>query len=112
MILEKKIIKYLSPLLSVPVVAETPEDEPDSYVRIKRAGRKVKNQVTTDSIVFQSYGATKMEAAELDEEVQRHMKRFLSLDEISSVTLQSDYDATDTPNLQYRYQCIYDIVYI
>ena len=112
MILEKKIIEYLSPLLSVPVVTETPEDDTASYVRIERVGRAVRNRVTTDSIAFQSYGATMLEAAELDEEVQGRMEGFLSLDEISSVTLQSNYNATDTSNLKYRYQCIYDIVYI
>ena len=112
MILEKKIIEYLSPLLSVPVVTETPEDDTASYVRIERVGRAIRNRVTTDSIAFQSYGATMLDAAELDEEVQGCMEGFISLDEISSVTLQSNYNATDTSNLKYRYQCIYDIVYI
>lgn len=112
MILEKKIIEYLSPLLSVPVVAETPEDVPDSYVSIERVGRAVRNRVTTDSIAFKSHGNTMLDAAELDEEVQGCMEGFISLDEISSVTLQSNYNATDTSNLKYRYQCIYDIVYI
>ena len=112
MILEKKIIEYLSPLLSVPVVAETPEDVPDSYVSIERVGRAVRNRVTTDSIAFKSHGNTMLDAAELDEEVQECMEGFISLDEISSVTLQSNYNATDTSNLKYRYQCIYDIVYI
>ena len=112
MILEKNIIEYLGPLLSVPVVAETPENAPDAYVRIERVGRTVRNRVTTDSIAFQSYGGTMLEAAELDEEVQRHLEGMVSLDEISSVSLQSNYNASDTSNLKYRYQCIYDIVYI
>ena len=54
MILEKKIIEYLSPLLSVPVVTETPEDDTASHVRIERVGRAIRNRVTTDSIAFQS----------------------------------------------------------
>lgn len=112
MIIEKKIIEYLNPLLSVEVVAETPENAPDSYVRIERIGRVVRNHVTTDSIAFQSYGTTMLEAAELDEAVQRHIEGMISLDEISNVSLQSNYNASDTSNLKYRYQCIYDIVYI
>lgn len=112
MIIEKKIIEYLEPLLSVDVVTESPEEGSLPYVRIERVGRAVRNHVTTDSVAFQSYGRTMLEAADLDEEVQELMKGIVSLDEISRISLQSNYNASDTSNLKYRYQCIYDIVYI
>lgn len=112
MIIEKRIIEYLKPLLSVDVVAESPEDGSLPYVRIERVGRTVRNYVTTDSVAFQSYGRTMIEAATIDEEVQEHMKGIVSLDEISRVSMQSNYNASDTSNMKYRYQCIYDIVYI
>ena len=112
MIIEKKIIEYLKPLLSVDVLAESPEDESLPYVRIERVGRTIKNHITTDSVAFQSYGRTMLEAADLDEEVQELMKGIVSLDEISRISLQSNYNASDTSRMKYRYQCIYDIVYI
>ena len=109
MIIEAIVIDYLSSLLEVPVVAESPETEPDSYVRIEKVGRQGKDYIVTDSVAFQSYGATLYEAAALDEKVQELMPGIIKRVDISGIHLVSNYNATDTRKKQYRYQCIFDI---
>ncbi len=109
MIIEAVVIDYLKGLVDVPVVAESPEKEPASFIRIERVGREKKNFIITDSIAFQSYGASMYEAAALDEKVQELMADITSRADISGIHLVSNYNATDTRKKQYRYQCIFDI---
>lgn len=111
MIIEAVVIEYLKGLLEVPVVAESPEEEPESYVRVEKVGRERKNFIVTDSIAFQSYGASMYEAAALDEKVQELVPDMVERSDVSGVHLFSNYNATDTRKKQYRYQCIFDITH-
>ena len=112
MIIEAVVIDYLKNLIDVPIVAESPEDEPDSYVRIERVGRQSADYIITDSIAFQSYAATLYGAAALDEKVQNFLPGIVERPDISGTHLVSAYNATDTRKKQYRYQCIFDISHI
>lgn len=111
MIIEAVVIEFLKDKLDVPVVAETPNTEPDSYVRIERVGRKKQNFLITDSIAFQSYGTTMYNAAALDEKVQSLVFDLAKSTEVSGVHLASNYNATDISKKNYRYQCIFDITH-
>ncbi len=111
MIIEATIIEYLKDKLDVSVVAETPDTEPESYVRIERVGRQVRNLLTTDSIAFQSYGATMYDAALLDDKVQSAVPELTKIAGVSGVHLASNYNSTDTSKKNYRYQCIFDITH-
>ena len=48
-------------------------------------------------------------AAALNEEVKKAVDSLIELNEIASVTLNTDYNFTDTTTKQYRYQAVYDI---
>lgn len=111
MIIEAVVIEFLKDKLDVPVVAETPDAEPESYVRIEKVGRQKRNFLITDSIAFQSYGTTMYNAAMLDEKVQSTIPELAESTEISGVHLASNYNATDTSKKNYRYQCIFDITH-
>lgn len=49
------------------------------------------------------------EAAKLNEELKEIVEQLVILDEISGVSLNSDYNFTDTETKEYRYQAVFDI---
>lgn len=111
MIIEECIRDYLAISLSVPVYMEKPETKPDRYVIVQKTGGGMANHLRRALITIQSYASSMVEAADLSEEVIRVMKNILELDEISSCTLNSDYEFTDTSEKKYRYQAVYDLVH-
>lgn len=108
--IEKIILDHLASCLRVPVYLEHRPDEPDSFVLIERIGSSRDNMITTVSFAIQSYGASMLEACRLNEEVKEAMDRSIELNSISRVSLDTDYNFTDTETKRYRYQAIYDLV--
>ena len=51
------------------------------------------------------------EAAKLNEQLKEVVERLIQLNEISNVSLNSDYNFTDTETKEYRYQAVFDIFY-
>ena len=49
------------------------------------------------------------EAAKLNEQLKEVVERLIELNEISNVSLNSDYNFTDTETKEYRYQAVFDI---
>jgi hypothetical protein len=47
----------------------------------------------------------------LDESVRQAMEQAVTLDNIASARLASNYNFTDTSTKRYRYQAVYDIYY-
>lgn len=109
--IEEIVRNYLLAVLSVPVYIDIPANPPDSYVSLERTGGGENEHIRTATIAIQSYGARRLEAATLHEEVMSYMKGMITLEEISSCRLNSEYDWTDTDTKQYRYQAVYNIVY-
>ena len=48
----------------------------------------------------------------LNERVKAAMGKMVSLDDISKAELNTDYNFTDPETKEYRYQAIYDLVYM
>lgn len=109
MIIEKKIIKYLSDELDVPVMAENQLELSGEHVVIEKTASSTTNKVNRSTIAFQSYADSMLEAAELNERVKAALEGLVILDEVSGVELSTDYNFTDTRKKQYRYQAVYDI---
>lgn len=110
MIIEKKLIEYLSDSLDVPVVMER-DGETAPFVLIERTGGGRSNRIETATVAFQSYGNTLLEACELNEEVKRAVYGIRELDGIFSADLNSDYNWTDSATKEYRYQALFNIYY-
>lgn len=108
--IEKIILDHLSSCLQIPVYLEHRDSEPDSFVLIERIGSSTDNMVTTVSFAIQSYGPSMLEACKLNERVKDAMDRSIELNSLSKVSLDSDYNFTDTETKKYRYQAIYDLV--
>lgn len=109
---EETIMNYLSKTLAVPVHMERPENEPISYVLIEKTGSNTTNHIESATLAIQSYAASMYEAAVLNCRVKEAMKNSAMLPEISCCSCNSDYNYTDTTKKKYRYQAVFDIVYL
>lgn len=109
--IEKIVLDYLEKELQVPVYMEEPEKKPESFVVIEKTGSGKKNGIFSATLAIQSYAASMLKAAELNEKVKGKMDEIIKLDDVSSGKLNSDYNYTDTRTKKYRYQAVYDLIH-
>ncbi len=96
----------------IPVYMERPESRPaEEYIVIEKTGGTKTNQVATNTFAFQSYAPTLYRASALNEQVKSAVEAAEGLDEVSGVTLNSDYNFTDTASKAYRYQAVFVITH-
>ncbi|MHC5375757.1 hypothetical protein ACYSNU_18525 [Enterococcus sp. LJL120] len=107
--IEITIKEFLDNHLSVSAFLEKQGEMPESYVLFEKTGSGSKNHIPSSTFSFQSYGPTLYKAALLNYELKEVLKGLISLDEITSVRLNSDYNFTDTETKKYRYQAVFDI---
>lgn len=111
MIIEEYLVSYLSEALSLPVYAEEPPRPPESYLIVDKLGSSEENLIISSSVAIQSYGRSRLEAAELNEAVKQVMEALPERPEISRCKLNSDYPYTDTETKRNRYQAVFDITH-
>lgn len=109
--IETIIIEHLKSVLDVDVFMERPEHPPASYVIIEKTGGVKNNNISASTFAFQSYAPKLYDAASLNETVKEAVESLMDLDEIGRVSLNSDYNFTDTVTKQYRYQAIFVITH-
>lgn len=109
--IEKIVLNYLLKKLHIPVYSEIPENPPEEFVIVDKAGSGKKNKLGSAVLALQSYAGSLYLAAELNEKVKSVMEDIVDLDEISKCKLNTDYNFTDTSTKRYRYQAVYDIVH-
>lgn len=107
--IEELIKTFLDSRLSVPAYLEKPSKPPEKYVLLEKTGGRKRNQLSSSTFAFQSYAKTLYETAKLNEELKSVVESLIELDAVSSVSLNSDYNYTDTETKSYRYQAVYDI---
>lgn len=107
--IEKVLLDYLNEALDVPVYMEIPAEHPTSFVLIEKTGSSLENHLYSAVFAIQSYAATMYEAASLNDGVKAAMLAAVELAEITSVSLNSDYNFTDSTTKRYRYQAVFDI---
>ena len=111
MMIEEIALNYLSGSLTVPVFMEEPAKPPQKYIIIEKLGSSEKNRVSSATFAVQSYGESLYEAAKLNHAVKTAMRDAVTLDDVISCKLNSDYNYTDEETKRYRYQAVFDIVY-
>lgn len=109
--IEKTILDYLDGVLTEPVYMERPANPPEKYVILEKTGSGKRNHICDATIAVQSYAASLYEAAELNETVKTAMEEAITLAKICRVSLNSDYNFTDTDMKAYRYQAVFDITH-
>ena len=107
--IELVILNHLKDGLDVPVFMEKPTNAPSEYVLFEKTGGGRNETMPSATFAFQSYSTSLFKAAVLNEAVKNEVDHLILLDEIRSVTLNTDYNFTDTTTKQYRYQAVYDI---
>ena len=115
--IEATIIGYLNNVEGMaPVFAERPEQVPPKYVLVEKTGTSTENRITTSTIAVQSISNTLqngslLDAMNLNELVKTSMDGLVSLDSISGVSLNSDYNFTDETTKEYRYQAVFMVTH-
>lgn len=108
--IEKVILDYLKAELAVPVLMEKPDlSLYPRFVLFEKTGSGRSNRLPSSTFAFQSYAESMYQAAVLNDAVKTAVDNLVTLDEIGSVRLNSDYNYTDTNTKKYRYQAVYDI---
>lgn len=107
--IEEVILNHLKDKLGVPVFLEKPTNAPVEYVIFEKTGSGRTNKLGSSTFAFQSYSTSLFKAAVLNESVKRTVDSLIVLNEIARVSLNSDYNYTDTTTKEYRYQAVYDI---
>lgn len=109
--IEQIVRDYLISKLPVGVYLEIP-DKPDAeYVTLEKTGGGESNHIKRATLAIQSRADSMYGAAALNEEVKEAMLSIIDLDSIASVSLNSDYNFTDTTTKKYRYQAVFDLVF-
>ena len=113
--IETTIKQFLESKLSVPVLMEVPKSTVSQFVIIEKTGGAQVNQIPSSIITIQSYGASKYDAAVLNDQVKEWMLDWkvglITLNDVVSVHLNGDYDFTDTSTKHYRYQAVFEITH-
>lgn len=110
--IEAVIISYLSGAIpKAKVYAEVPEKPSGEFYVVDKTGSSTYNRITTSTVAIQSYGPSKLRAAEMNETVKQTMDNIVMLPEIGGCHLNSDYNFTNTAKRQHRYQAVYDITH-
>lgn len=113
--IEAKLIAYLNDHLSAPVKASMIKPEqplPSAFVVCEKTGDGQVNLVRTATFAVQSYGPSLLDAASLSETVYQIMDGFVAESNVFRCKRISDYNFTDTDTKEYRYQSVYEIVYM
>lgn len=109
-VLEKKIISFLSENLSVPVSGELPDNPTIPCVVVEKTAGSYENTILSGTYAVQSYGTSMAEASELNDNVKfLLLDGFITDNQVTDVTLNTDYNFTDTTAERYRYQAVFDI---
>lgn len=110
--IETIILDYLNSVLDVPVYTEKPGQKPDEYYVIERTGGDIENRIVKSTLTIQSYAKTLYRAAFMNETLKEHMlDGLITLDSISKVELNGDYNYTDPTTAQYRYQAVFVVTH-
>ena len=113
--IETLVKEFLESKLSVPVLTEVPKNPASSYVIIEKTGGTQQEYINSAILTIQSYGPSLYDAAMLNDGVKAWMldgmEGLITLDDITKVNLNSDYNYTDTSMKRYRYQALYEIIH-
>lgn len=109
--IEEILRDYLLEALDVPVYLQRQEDKQAVYLVIEKTGSSQTNHLPTATVAIQSYAPTLYGAAALNQELIGVMEDAVSLDVITAVRLNSDYNFTDTASKTYRYQAVFVLTY-
>ena len=102
---------FLQSKLPQKVYMEYPEKPPERFFLLRRSGQGREDMLETSTLILDSYGQTRLEAARLNEAGKAAMDELTELDEVTSSKRSGDYPLEDTQNKRYRYQAVQTITH-
>ena len=81
------------------------------FVIIEKTGSTRSNMITTSTLAIQSYAGSMYETIQLNEAIKEAMDDAVTLQEVTKVALNGDYNFTDIDTKRYRYQAVFDITH-
>ena len=110
--IEAVIINYLRTALDTDnVYAEVPESKVTEFYVVDKTGSVYENWLCTATIAIQSYGPSKLRAAELNEALKDAMEGIEALEGIAGCYLLNDYNFSNIAKKQHRYQAVFEITH-
>lgn len=109
--IERRLYEYLNANADVPAYTEVEAHMPSRYYLIERTGGGKSDYITRATVAIRSYGESLADSALLNDRLKEIMAQLPTQKGVSRVSLNSDYNNTDTRTRAYRYQAVFDIVY-
>lgn len=110
--IETVILNYLNNAnLSAKVYMEQPKEKPTAFFILEKTGSSQTNHINESNFAIQSYASSLAQAANMSEEIKNAMHNAITLDEISRIELNSEYNFSDPIMKQYRYQAVFVITH-
>lgn len=110
--IETVLLNYLnSEELSATVYMEQPKVKPEAFFVLEKTGGSQVNHINESNFIVQSNAPSLAQAAQMNEEIKAAMLNAITLDDISRVELNSNYNYTDSATKQYRYQAVFVITH-
>lgn len=110
--IEKTVLQYLNSILDVPVYMEEPASKDDSYAVLQIIDQGRLDYIDAATFNIRSYGASMLEAAELNGRVKDCMYAITTLDPISSSKCGGGGQALDVTTKRYAYECVFNLYYM
>lgn len=111
MLIETTIRNYLiEKIPNVPIEVEVPDNESE-FVVFRIIDRGKKDLIEAVTVEFFSYGESKLEAAELDEQVRTAMEEIVELPSIFSSRIGGGSDDYDEDLKKDRYRAYFNLTY-
>ena len=113
--IEITLLNYLnSKITDIPIYTEIPKNAPERFYLIEKTSSSRTDHLWSSTIAVQSYGSSLYIAASMSEDIRDLILDDFINDEdsVSKVSLNSEYNFTDTAEKRYRYQAVFDIIHI
>lgn len=112
MIIEKIVLQHLASSTGLPCYPEVPEDPEAEYIIIEKIGSGRSDGIDRATVAVKSCSTKSLlRAAEINEAAKAAMDDLITLPQIFSSRLNSDYNFTNTKDKTYRYQAVYDLIF-
>ncbi len=109
--IEETVRNYLQETLNVPCFLEHEKNMPDEYIMIEKTGGNIDRMLRLSTLAIQSVSTSMYNSAYLSNRVVNTMPNLIEYDNVLKVSLNSDYNFTDTTTKKYRYQAVFDITH-
>ena len=109
--IEKIIQDYLSEATSVPVLMEKPSPPPARYYIIEKTGGGRVDTLHHTMLNVESHAPTLYETVQLHDTAMAAMLQADSLAAVSKVSLNTEYNNTDTETKSYQYEAVYEVTH-